>query len=214
MTAKAFGNTKGKAASGADLYKFKDGENTLRLVGGVLPRYMYWLKSANDKQIPVECLSFDREKEKFTNKEVDHVQKAFPEVRCSWAYTMMCLDPTDGKVRPIALKKKLFEQIMSAADDLGDPTDPVTGWDIVFKRAKTGPLAFNVEYTLSVLRCKTRALSPEELEVVNAAETIDKVYPRPTPADVLILLNKIQGVETEESEEAQGSAAGEAIKDL
>jgi hypothetical protein len=214
MTAKAFGNTKGKAASGADLYKYKDGENTVRLVGGVLPRYMYWLKSANDKQIPVECLSFDREKEKFTNKEVDHVQKAFPEVKCSWAYTMMCLDPTDGKVRPIALKKKLFEAIMSAADDLGDPTDPDTGWSIVFKRAKTGPLAFNIEYTLSVLRCKQSALTEEEKAVVAAADTIDKVYPRPTPDDVLELIRKIQGVETEESEEGAGSAAAESIKDL
>jgi hypothetical protein len=210
----AFGAAKGKAASGADLFKYKDGENTVRLVGGVLPRYSYWLKSANGKDIPVECLSFDREKEKFTNKEVDHVQKRFPEAKCAWSYTMLCIDPTDGKVRAIALKKKLFQQIMDASADLGDPTDPVTGWDVVFKRAKTGALAFNVEYSLSVLRCKTRALTPDELAAVEAAESIDKVYPRPTSDEVLALLDKMAGVETEESEDSQGSAAAESIKDL
>ena len=137
----AFGSTNGKAVRNAvDSFVYKDGENTVRLIGGVLPRYVYWVKGTNNKDIPVECLSFDREQEKFTNKEVDHVQKFFPEVKCSWAYSINCIDPTDGKVKVLNLKKKLFEQILSAAEDLGDPTDLEKGWDIVFKRAKTGPL--------------------------------------------------------------------------
>ena len=126
--AKSFGDTKGKAASNSiDSYTYKDGENIVRLVGGVLPRYVYWLKGTNDKDIPVECLAFDREEERFANKEVDHVTSYFPDKKCSWAYSVNCIDPNDGKVRVLNLKKKLFQQILTAAEDLGDPTDVTTG---------------------------------------------------------------------------------------
>ena len=124
----AFGQTAGKAIKNSfDSYEYKDGENTVRLVGGILPRYVYWLKGTNNKDIPVECLAFNREKEKFDNKEVDYVPSYFPEKKCSWAYSINCLDPKDGKVKVLNLKKKLFEQILTAAEDLGDPTDPDTG---------------------------------------------------------------------------------------
>lgn len=213
----AFGATNGKAASNkVDSYTYKDGENSVRLVGGVLPRYVYWVKGTNNKDIPIECLSFDREQEKFTNKEVDHVQKFFPEVKCSWAYSINCIDPTDGKVKVLNLKKKLFEQILNAAEDLGDPTDLDTGWDIVFKRAKTGPLPFNVEYTLSVLRCKQRPLTDVEREAVKEAKDIDELYPRATSADVLALLERItSGADDgDDTNSAGASSEKEAVKDL
>lgn len=212
MASKKFGDTNGSAIkNSADAYKYKDGENTVRLIGDILPRYVYWLKGTNDKDIPVECLSFDREKEKFLNKEKDHVTDYFPDKKCSWAYSMNCIDPTDGKIRVLNLKKKLFEQIKTAAEDLGDPTDPVSGWDVVFKRAKTGPLAFNVEYTLNVLRCKPRALSEAEVELVSKAKTIEELVPRPTADDIKALMEKItSGV----SDEATDASAAEAVKDL
>lgn len=213
----AFGQTNGKAASNkVDSYTYKDGENSVRLVGGVLPRYVYWVKGTNNKDIPIECLSFDREQEKFTNKEVDHVQKFFPDVKCSWAYSINCIDPTDGKVKVLNLKKKLFEQILNAAEDLGDPTDLDTGWDVVFKRAKTGPLPFNVEYTLSVLRCKPRPLTDEERAAVKEAKDIDELYPRATPAEVLALLERITAGEDEDNDTPSAAAASEkeAVKDL
>jgi len=187
-----FGETKGKAVKkSVEAYEYKDGENTVRLVGGVLPRYVYWLKGTNNKDIPIECLAFDREKEKFTNTEMDHVPAFFPDKKCSWAYSINCIDPKDGKVKALNLKKKLFEQILSAAEDLGDPTDYDTGWDVVFKRQKTGPLPFNVEYNLSVLKCKRRALTAEERAVANAAEDIDSKFPRPTPEEVKAAVEKI-----------------------
>ena len=152
----AFSQTKGKAIKKSfDAYEYKDGENTVRIVGGILPRYVYWLKGTNAKDIPVECLAFDREAEKFNNKEYDHVPDYFSDKKCSWSYSTNCIDLKDGKVKILNLKKKLFEQICQAAEDLGDPTDTDSGWDVVFKRVKTGPLPFNVEYTLSVLRCKS-----------------------------------------------------------
>jgi hypothetical protein len=212
MTSKKFGETSGAAIkNSADAYKYKDGENSVRLVGGVLPRYVYWLKGTNDKDIPVECLSFDRDKERFLNKEKDHVTDFFPDKKCSWAYSMNCI--ADGKVVVLNLKKKLFEQIMTAAEDLGDPTDPNTGWDIVFKRSKTGPLAFNVEYTLNVLRCKPRALTETELELVSKAKKIEELVVRPTADEVKALLEKITSGTSDEAGAVDASAA-EAIKDL
>jgi len=208
----AFSATKGKAVKKSfDAYEYKDGENTVRIVGGVLPRYVYWLKGTNGKDIPVECLAFDRDAEKFNNKEYDHVPDYFSDKKCSWSYSVNCIDLKDGKVKILNLKKKLFEQIVSAADDLGDPTDPDTGWDVVFKRVKTGPLPFNVEYTLSVLRCKKRALTEAEKEAVTASESIDVKYPRQTPEEVKATLERIVNGAVAEDDATTDT---EAVSDL
>ena len=106
-----------------DQYTYKNGDNVLRIVGDLLPRYVYWIKGENNKNIPMECLAFDRDTETFNNKEKDHVRDFFPDLKCGWAYAAQCIDPADGKVKVLNLKKKLMEQIMVAADDLGDPTD-------------------------------------------------------------------------------------------
>lgn len=209
----SFKNTKGKAQSNkVESFEYKDGENTVRLIGGILPRYVYWLKGSNNKDIPVECLAFSREKEKFDNLEKDHVQEFFPDAKCSWSYSINCIDPKDGKAKVLNLKKKLFEQIMTAAEDLGDPTDYDSGWDVVFKRVKTGPLAFNVEYQLQVLRCKPRKLSDAERAVADNEKSIDEKYNRPTEAEVLALLEKITS--GSDGEETQSDAEKEAVKDL
>lgn len=209
----AFGATKGKAQKkSVEAFEYKDGENTVRLVGGVLPRYVYWLKGSNNKDIPIECLAFDRQAEKFNNLETDHVPEFFPDKKCSWAYSINCIDPSDGKVKVLNLKKKLFEQIITAAEDLGDPTDYDSGWDVVFKRTKTGPLPFNVEYTLQVLRCKKRSLSDAERAAADAAEDIDSKYPRPTAEEVKKALEKIAAGASDDEEAT--SSEKEAIADL
>lgn len=207
-----FGETKGKALKkSVEAYEYKDGDNSVRLIGGVLPRYVYWLKGTNNKDIPIECLAFDREKEKFTNTEVDHVPAYFPDKKCSWAYSINCIDPKDGKVKALNLKKKLFEQIMTAAEDLGDPTDFDSGWDVIFKRQKTGPLPFNVEYTLSVLKCKKRKLTAEERALAEKAEDIDSKFIRPSAEEIKATLEKLS---TGADEATEDSAEGEAVKEL
>jgi hypothetical protein len=211
-----FKNTKGKAEKGgAEAFKFTDGDMSVRLHGGILPRYMYWVKGTNDKDIPLECLAFDRNEERFNNKDTDHVQKFFPEVKCSWAYSVNCIDLKDGKSKVFNLKKKLFEQILTVADTLGDPTDPDTGWDIVFKRTKTGTHAFNVEYTLKQLACKVRPLTEQEREVIAADKTIDEKYPRPTSDDILKTLERITKPNSDEDGDgAVNNSDGEAVNDL
>lgn len=210
----SFKQTKGKAqTSKVESYEYKDGENSVRLIGGVLPRYVYWVKGTNNKDIPIECLAFSREKEKFDNLEKDWVQDSYPDLKCSWSYAVNCIDPKDGKVKVLNLKKKLFEQILTAAEDLGDPTDYDTGWDVVFKRVKTGPLAFNVEYTLQVLRCKQRSLGDNERKLADTAVSIDEKYPRPTSDEVKALIEKLQKGQ-EEEQENQTDSEREAVKDL
>ena len=184
-----------KAAGGAKKssitsYQYRDGDNEVRLVGDVLARYVYWLEGKNGKQIPFECLSFDRNEERFNNLEKDWVREYYPDLKCGWSYAMQCLD--GGEVKIINLKKKLFEAILTAAEDLGDPTDPETGWDVKFKRVKTGPLPYNVEYQLQVLKCKQRALSESEMSAIADLKSMDDVMPRPTPDAQKALLDEIR----------------------
>lgn len=211
----AFNKAKGKAQKGVDAYTYKDGEQTVRIVGGILPMYVYWVKGTGGKDLPIECLSFDRELEKFTNITKDHVPAYFADKKCSWAYRANALVTVDGvqKVTVLNLKKKMYEQIVSAAENLGDPTDVDTGWDIVFKKAKTGPLPFNVEYTLNTFKCKNRALTPEERALVDAAVNIDEKFIRPTPDEIKALLEKITSGE-DEAPEGADDAAKEAVNEL
>ena len=195
-----FGAAKGQAKkSNIEQYTYKNGDNVVRMTGDLLPRYVYWVTGENNKNLPVECLSFDREAEAFLNKEKDWVREYFPDLKCGWSYCISCIDPSDGKVKVLNLKKKLMEQILVAAEDLGDPTDNETVWDVHFKRVKTGPLAYNVEYQLQALKCKPRALNEEEEAAVAAATPIDELLPRPTPDAQKELLERIVGTSSSEN---------------
>jgi len=186
-----FNQTKGEAQKNKiDSYQYVEGDNKVRMVGDMLPRYVYWLKGENGKNLPFECLSFDRDAEAFTNEEKDWVREYHPELKCGWSYAIQCIH--DGKVKVLNLKKKLLEQIMVAAEDLGDPTDPVTGWDVYFKRVKTGPMAYNVEYQLQALKCKPRALDDAEMELIADLKSMDEVLTRPTADAQKELLDRLR----------------------
>jgi len=187
----SFNKSKGSAQkSSISSYSYVDGDNSIRLVGDILARYVYWITGENDKNIPLECLSFDRNEERFNNKEKDWVREYYPDLKCGWSYVMQGIH--NGEVKIVNLKKKLWEQILTAAEDLGDPTDSETGWDVKFKRVKTGPLPYNVEYQLQVLKCKPRALDDDELALVEALKSMDDVMPRPTPDAQKELLDRVR----------------------
>lgn len=195
------GSSKGGAIKDRpDSYTYKDGQNTVRLVGDLCARYVYWLKGENNKPIPFECLAFDRQEEKFLNQETDYVKQYYPDQKCSWAYAIQCI--ADGKLQILNLKKKLFQQILDNIEDLGgDPTDPESGWDVVFEKKKTGPLPINVEYTLKVLKCKQRPLSDEEHALIAELKSMDEVLPRPTPEQQKQLLERLASGSTENVDE-------------
>ena len=187
----AFNQTKGEAQKSSIVtYQYRDGDNRVRLVGDVLARYVYWITGENNKNIPLECLSFDRNEERFNNKEKDWVREFYPDLKCGWSYAMQCID--NGEVKVINLKKKLWEQILTAAEDLGDPTDPDTGWDICFKRVKTGPLPYNVEYQLQALKCKAASISDDDKALLVNLKSMDDVMPLPTPDAQKELLDRLR----------------------
>ena len=196
-----FNQTKGSAQkSKIETYNYAGKEDhQIRLVGDLLPRYIYWIKGENNKNIPMECLSFDRTTETFNNKEHDHVRDFYPDLKCGWAYAVQAIDYSDKSVKVVNLKRKLFDQILVAMEDLGNPTDTETGWDIFFKRLKTGPQVFNVEYQLQMLKCKPRALEDWEQELIGELKSMDDVLPRPTADAQLELLKRVQGAEQEEA---------------
>lgn len=195
-----FNDTKGAAIkSGVDTYKYEDGDQSFRIVGDVLARYVYWLKGENNKDIPFECLAFNRDTEAFDNAEKDWVRYEYPNLKCGWAYAVQAIDPKDGKLKVVNLKKKLWAQIMTAAEDLGDPTDTETGWDVVFRKKKTGPLPINVEYELLTLKLKKRPLNDTERAAIAELKSMDQVMPRPTPDQQKELLNKIRNGTVAES---------------
>tara|TARA_A100001011_G_C14148645_1_gene773013 strand:+ start:201 stop:827 length:627 start_codon:yes stop_codon:yes gene_type:complete len=175
-----FADAKGTAKKSSVIqYQYITGDNKVRLVGDILPRYVYWINGENNKNIPMECLGFNRDTETFENKETDWVRKYHPEKKCGWAYAIQCIH--DGEVKILNLKKKLLEQIMLAAEELGDPTNQETGWDVHFKRVKTGPQVYNVEYQLQVLKCKVRALDKDEQALIKGLQSMDEILSRPSP---------------------------------
>lgn len=199
----SFNQQKGAAQkSSIDTFSFRDGDNKMRLVGDVLARYVYWIEGENGKNIPLECLSFDRNAERFTNIEKDWVREYYPDLKCGWSYAMQCIDPADSKVKVVNLKKKLWEQIITASEDLGDPTDVTTGWDVCFKRVKTGPLPYNVEYQLQVLKCKPRPLEAAEVAAIEGLKSMDEVMARPTPDAQKELLERLRGPSQEQMDES------------
>ena len=206
----SFNQQKGSAQkSNVDTFKYED-NSIFRIVGDILPRYVYWIKGDKDKPIPIECLAFDRAAEKFLNAEKDWVKDYYPDLKCGWAYCTQVIDPKDGKVKVINLKKKMWEQIVSAAEDLGDPTDIETGWDVHVKRTKTGPLAYNVEYTVQVLRCKPRALSAEERAAIKDLKSMEEVMPRPTPESQKTLLDRFaKGGDSNSNDDPDGDLEAE-----
>ena len=184
-----FKNLKGKAQkAGPERFKWAEGKNHFRMVSPVVPGYKYWLKTADGTSVPMDCLAFDREKESFTNKVRDVVRDTFPDKKCSWAYTSFVIDRADGKLKIMDHKKKLFNEILIAAQDLGDPTDWDTGWDVIVERKKTGPKVFNVEYTLRVMECSKHKvpLTEEERKYLTEVEEmpdIEEFLRVPTPEE-------------------------------
>lgn len=170
-----------------------DGENRFRMVGDVLPRYVYWVKNGK-ANAAFECLAFNRDLEKFTNVEKDWVPELVEQyqgiprkdVKCAWAYCVQVIDRADGKLKVLNLKKKMFEAIKTIAKDLGDPTDPVTGYDIMVERKKTGPHTYNVEYSVLQIRMMKEKDKPHpegDAEILTNLKSIEEVIVRQTSAD-------------------------------
>ena len=210
----SFNKANGEAKkSSAEYYSYKMGGNVVRMFGDILPRYQYWVDNpkGDPKRLPFECLQFDRETETFTSAS-DPVAEVYPDLQCGWAYLILCI--AEGKVKVLSLKKTLYKQIQSAAEDLGDPTDVEVGWDCHFKKEKTGPKSYNIEYQLQPLRCKPRPLTEEERELIAASKTIDEMFPVETYEKQKARLEKLLSIDEEEPTEADEGVTQEDVADI
>jgi hypothetical protein len=216
-----FNKTEGSAKkSGVKYMNMVEGENRFRMIGDVLARYVYWLQNGKAKAV-FECLAFNRDLEKFTNIEKDWVPELVEayqgtprkDTKCAWAYVIQVIDRADGELKVLNLKKKMFESVKSIAEDLGDPTDPETGYDIIVERRKTGPHAYNVEYEVKQIRMmkeKGKQLPAEDIDIINNLKPIDELLPRLTAADQKVAIESFLSSNGGEEGTAPAANSGEA----
>lgn len=188
-----FGQATGEAQKlRPEAYTFKYGRNEIRLVGDLVARYVYWLKGENNKPIPMECLAFDREQEKFLNQEKDWVKEYYPDLKCGWSYVSLGIDVAQNKLVLVNHKKTLMGSIIDLAKEIGDPTDEENGWNVIFEKKKTGPLPINAEYKLKEREIKNSPLTEEQRELIKDIKSIDEMMPRPTPEQQKEFLEKLR----------------------
>ena len=230
-----FNTTKGSAqAAYLPKYELGIGDNTFRIVGDILRRYIYWVKSPAGKAVPFECLSFNRDLEKFDNKVQDHVPTFYPNKtdfhgkvvidpktgktsphRPSWAYVATVIDRKDGKLKELHMKKTMFDDLIKVASKkspvtkqpFGDPTDFITGWDVCVVKEKTGSAVMNVKYSVDAFSPINGAkpLTEEEIALFEDSMSIHERHERSTPEEQLALLLKIQSGEYDKEKEDKAS---------
>lgn len=156
------------------------GDTKIRLIGEVLPRYVYWVVTSEGKKMPVECLQFDRQIEGFNNNAKDPVKEIDEDVysdKPQFAYVCNVIDRSDNKIKIFDLRSTIYKQIVDYATnpDYGNPADDDAGYDITIKKEKTGPLPQNVKYSVIPARSNS-ALS--EAEKSGDLFELDKIYKR------------------------------------
>jgi hypothetical protein len=166
--------------------KLVDGENRLRLVGNVMPRYVYWVTNNEGKRTPVECLSFVRENETFTEAAgIDPVKEIDPAIYAEkpvFSYVCNAIDRKDGQLKLFDLKPTIYRQILDYAmnPEYGNPADHEEGYDITIKKEKTGPQVMNVKYTCIPSR---RTVPLTEAEKSAEHYDLEKIFKRPSYAE-------------------------------
>ena len=211
----------GAKKNSADYMKLADGMNTFRILPKTItPSYKYWVKGANGKDMPFECLAFDPSTETFNRGAPDPVRDAGvkdnkgEDIKCQWSYVCQVIEESTGDIKVLQLKKGMLQDIISAAKQLQmDPTDLDNGCWISVKRVKTGPLAYNVKYEVQQLLMKPSALSDEQKAKVAEAKPISEIFERETYDAQAERLRKHLSGDTGEQDNA-GEQDNEAINEL
>ena len=206
----SFGKSKGGAAGSKIQYmELERGDNTFRIIGGLLPYYKYWIKSPTGQSIPMECLQFNRMEEEFDNSAEDPVKELglkdpfdpSKDLTCKWAYMVQVINRKTKQVEVLELKKDIFTGIQSVAEQLeADPADLENGFEVVVKKAKTGPKVYNVEYSVRELMCKQKPVTDEDRALIAKAKDISELFPRKTPAEQRADLVRIMTPRNEDSD--------------
>lgn len=178
----ARGKQPGNSRKEVKRIKLGNGDTKIRLVGDVLPRYVYWVVDKNGNKMPVECLQFDRETETFNPSAKDPFKDLAEDVyneKPQFAYVCNVINRADNDVALFDLRSTIYAQIVEYAKnpEYGSPADASNGYDLTIKKEKTGPLPQNVKYTVIPAR-SSKPLSEEEaaLELFE----LDKIFKRQT----------------------------------
>ncbi len=197
----------------------KGKSKTLRLVGDVLPRYVYWVTTTEGKRMPKECLGFNRETEKFdttAKNPFDEISENIYGEKAQFAYVCNAIDRDDSVIKLFDLKRTIYSQVVEFAQhvDYGDPADVEKGYDITVKKEKTGPLPQNVKYGCLPRPVKEPLTSEERKNVEDNMYKLDEMFKRETYDEQKAwLINNTQyfaGVEG--SELSPGTETAEDLK--
>ena len=158
------------------------GDTKIRLIGDVLPRYVYWVTTNEGKKMPVECLRFSRATEQFDDTQPDpfkELDEAIWSDKPQFAYVCNAIDRSDNSIKLFDLRSTIYRQIVDYASnpEYGNPADDTSGYDITVKKEKTGPLPQNVKYTCIPARASV-ALTDEEKALEKY--DLDRIYKRQT----------------------------------
>lgn len=154
---KQWGSFAGKAESNKHTYLTmpKAGEYRVRLVSGVLPRYVYWIENkALGVPATFDCMAFDRNREKFDNslpdpirdmhiKQFNKFSKKEEEIKVRRNYLCWVIDREDGKLKLMELKPTLNDSINSMMKQL-------------YKKGLTSPLMIDLVIERSGERMDTK----------------------------------------------------------
>jgi hypothetical protein len=183
-------------------FKFAEGLNDFRIVGPVLPRYVYWIKNPETgNDTPFECLSFNRDTEEFTS-DPDPVAQVFSDLKPKWSYVVKVFNYKTGNVEVMDLKKGMLGDMVEHFIDLElpegtGPEDFEVGIDWIVERKFVGPKTFNVDYKVKSLKSKSKPASTELREKVAAAKTIEEDFVKETAESQTARLAKLMGEEVD-----------------
>jgi hypothetical protein len=224
----SFNDANGSARKSDVTYmKLADGDNVFRILpDSLLPSYTYWVKGkvgedGKQRELPFECLQFIPETERFDNSIRCPIRDAglrnpndtSKPLAANWSYKCLVINKATGKVEVLQLKKGILEGIKDVAKQMGlDPTNMDTGTWFTVIRKKTGPLPFNVDYTVAQLKCKSEPLSAEHKELALASKSIDEMFPRETYAEQAARLER--HLNGSPAAQPASASAQEAIADL
>ena len=148
-----------------------------------MPRFIYFVDSKRGNRVFVECISFDRKSESFTDNP-DPIKDLGLDEEPVFGYVTNVINRTTNKVEILHLKRSVYNQIATLASTHGDPSDPKTGYDLIINKLTRGLGRFDTYYTVSHSN-KITPLSGKE-ERINLAKT----FPEKSYDDVVRDLQK------------------------
>ncbi len=217
---KSWNNTSSNTSLGGgrqiERLKLNDAGTKIRLVGSVLPRYIYWVTNNEGKKHPLDCISFDRDKEAMVTGAKDPVLEIPKEIyseKPTFAYVCNVIDRASKSIKIFDLKATIYKEILAYVKnpEYGDPTDPKTGYDLTIERMKTGPLAINVKYKVVPSR---NSIPLTEEEMALELYDLDKIFKPGEYDSQKEWLVKNTAYFAEMVGKDLGLAAGEKMEDL